>query len=517
MLHYLLEILFFQLCFLLAYELLLKKETFFSYNRWYLLLTPVISMLLPLLKLDFLAEAVPQNARIMLPAVVIGEQSQAIEQLPAVNIAAAQGLQLNWWLLIYFTGFVVSLFLFLKKYNSLNRMFRFRKISEEKDFRIIEIPDSSVACTFFSTVFLGDQLSEEEKEQILSHELVHVKQKHSWDLIFFEMLKIIFWFNPLIYIYQSRIAGLHEFLADEEVVKTTGKKTYYEQLLNSAFSTQNISFINQFFNHSLTRLTLFGRTFLLPSGGQVKKRIVMLQKSKSTTIAKFKFLVIIPLMMLMLTYVACSEDQASEEIETAQVEKGVLHLEVKDFENLTAEERQNLTDAFAEMSADAGYSSIEITDGNKTITMNGNPKSANSSIAVTRNNGKSASSNFTAGGNVPYSVIEEVPAFPGCEGIESNEERKKCTSQKISEFVNDNFDVSLGKKLGLKGTNRVIVQFKIGEDGSIQQVRSRAADPALEEEAERVINRLPVMTPGKQNGKKVGVMYSLPIVFQVNE
>ncbi|MDT0643856.1 M56 family metallopeptidase [Zunongwangia sp. F363] len=500
MLHYLLEILFFQFCFLLAYELLLKKETFFSYNRWYLLLTPVISMLLPLLKLDFLAEAVPQNARIMLPAVVIGEQSQAIEHLPAVNIAAAQGLQLNWWLLIYFTGFVVSLFLFLKKYNSLNRMFRFRKISEEKDFRIIEIPDSSVACTFFSTVFLGDQLSEEEKEQILLHELVHVKQKHSWDLIFFEMLKIIFWFNPLVYIYQSRIAGLHEFLADEEVVKTTEKKTYYEQLLNTAFSTQNISFINQFFNHSL-----------------FKKRIVMLQKSKSTTFAKFKFLVIIPLMMLMLIYVACSEDQASEEIETAQVEKGVLHLEVNDFENLTAEERQNLTEAFAQMSDNAGYSSVEITDGDKTITMNGNSKEASSSISVTRNNDQNKSSNFTGEGDVPYAVIEEVPAFPGCEEIESNEERKKCTSQKITAFVSENFNAKIGKELGLKGTNRVIVQFKIGKDGTIQDVRSRAAAPELEKEAERVINSLPVMTPGKQNGKNVGVMYSLPIVFQVNE
>ncbi|MDT0677990.1 M56 family metallopeptidase [Autumnicola musiva] len=500
MLYYILEIIIFQLCFLLAYEVLLKKETFFSYNRWYLLLTPIVAMLLPLLKLNFLAEAVPQNARVMLPAVVIGEQNQAIEQLPAVNLTAAEGFQLNWWLVIYSIGFLVVLMLFLKKLRNLNRMFRFRKISEEKDFRIIEIPDSNVAYTFFSTIFLGDQLSEEEKEQILSHELVHVKQKHSWDLIFFEMLKIIFWFNPLIYIYQSRIAGLHEFLADEEVVKNTEKRTYYEQLLNSAFNTQNISFINQFFNHSL-----------------FKKRIVMLQKSKSTTIAKFKFLIIIPLMMLMLTYVACSEDQASEELQTGQIEKGILQLEVKDFENLTAEERKSLTAAFAEMSDDAGYSRIEITDGEKTIVMNGNPKDEDSSIEVKRNDGKTTSPAYTEGGDVPYGVIEEVPAFPGCEGIESNEERKKCTSQKITEFVNKEFDKDIGEELGLKGLNRVIVQFKIAKDGTIQEVRSRAAAPELEEEAERVIKSLPVMTPGKQDGKAVGVMYSLPIVFQVNE
>jgi bla regulator protein blaR1 len=103
-------------------------------------------------------------------------------------------------------------------------LFRFRAIAAERDLRIIEVPNSTIACTFYKTIFLGDKLSEAERHQILSHELVHVKQKHSLDLLFFELYKIIFWFNPLIYIYQSRIATLHEFIADAEVVQTTEKK-----------------------------------------------------------------------------------------------------------------------------------------------------------------------------------------------------------------------------------------------------------------------------------------------------
>ncbi|WP_373058402.1 M56 family metallopeptidase [Zunongwangia sp. H14] len=300
MLPYIIDILLFQCCFLAVYELLLKNETFFSANRWYLLATPLLAILLPLLKFEFLAEAVPATGRIMLPEVVLGGN-------PEAAATAWNGFHISWWLLIYAGGVLVSIYLFLKKFSDLNRMFRFRKISEERDFKIIEIPNSRLACTFFNTIFLGDQLSEEEKQQILPHELAHVKQNHSADLLYFEIMKILFWFNPLIYIYQTRIAGLHEFLADEEVVKTTEKKTYYEQLLNSAFSTRDIPFINQFFSHSLPRLSLFGRSFYLPSGGQVKKRIIMLKRSKSKAIAKARYSILVPLMLLMLTYVAYAE------------------------------------------------------------------------------------------------------------------------------------------------------------------------------------------------------------------
>ena len=119
--------------------------------------------------------------------------------------------------------------------------------------------------------------------------------------------------------------------------------------------------------------------------------------------------------------------------------------------------------------------------------------------------------------DVPFAVIEDVPIFPGCENLNNNEERKQCMSKKISQFVNREFDTDLGAELGLSGVNRVIVQFKIDEKGNITNVMSRAPHPRLEREAARVINKLPKMQPGKQRGKAVGVMYSLPIVFQVQD
>ncbi|MDT0689299.1 energy transducer TonB [Salegentibacter sp. F188] len=119
--------------------------------------------------------------------------------------------------------------------------------------------------------------------------------------------------------------------------------------------------------------------------------------------------------------------------------------------------------------------------------------------------------------DVPFAVIEDVPIFPGCENLSNNNERKQCMSEKISQHVNRNFNKDLGGELGLSGVNRVIVQFKIDKSGKITEVRSRAPHPRLEQEAARVINKLPSMQPGKQRGKAVGVMYSLPIVFQVQD
>jgi len=264
-----------------VYEFLLKKETFFTYNRWYLLITTVISFLLPLIKIESLgflvpAESITQMTTIFLPEIFIGGRpgAEGIEQLPEVVIETS-GDGISSWMVIYLTGVVVSLVILLKKYRHLRRLFKFKKIAAEGFVNIIEVPNSNLACTFYRTIFLGDRLTEAEKQHILSHELVHVKQKHSLDLVFFEVLKVIFWFNPLIYIYQSRIATVHEFIADAVVVEVTEKRSYYEQLLNSAFNTKNISFINQFFNHSLTRLTAFGRTITFGTyGGQSKNEFL---------------------------------------------------------------------------------------------------------------------------------------------------------------------------------------------------------------------------------------------------
>ncbi|RXG14110.1 outer membrane transport energization protein TonB [Leeuwenhoekiella aestuarii] len=111
--------------------------------------------------------------------------------------------------------------------------------------------------------------------------------------------------------------------------------------------------------------------------------------------------------------------------------------------------------------------------------------------------------------------VEVVPIFPGCEGLQTNAERKACLQDKMGIFISKNFNTSLGEEYGLTGMNKVDVQFTIDEHGKVTELKTRAPHPALEQEAERVMQKLPQMTPGKQQNRNVRVIYYQPIRFKV--
>lgn len=111
--------------------------------------------------------------------------------------------------------------------------------------------------------------------------------------------------------------------------------------------------------------------------------------------------------------------------------------------------------------------------------------------------------------------VEQVPIYPGCEGLSSNKMRRKCMSAKIGKLVGKRFDSNLASELGLTGKQRINVQFKIDKTGHVTQIKARAPHARLEKEAIKIINRIPRMIPGKQRNKNVTVIYTLPIVLQV--
>lgn len=118
---------------------------------------------------------------------------------------------------------------------------------------------------------------------------------------------------------------------------------------------------------------------------------------------------------------------------------------------------------------------------------------------------------------VPFAIIENVPIFPGCEGEKNNDARRKCMSAAIDKIISRKFDTELGSELGLSGVQRIYVLFKIDERGNVTDVRARAPHPKLQSEAQRVVNLLPKMTPGKQRGKPVRVSYTKPIIFKIED
>jgi len=116
--------------------------------------------------------------------------------------------------------------------------------------------------------------------------------------------------------------------------------------------------------------------------------------------------------------------------------------------------------------------------------------------------------------SVPFAIIENVPVFPGCEHLETEAEKKLCFNKKVQEHIQQNFKYpKTALEMGISG--RVFLQFEIGSDGRVANIRKRGPDRLLEEEAVRIIAALPKMKPGIQRGRPVKVGYSIPINFMM--
>ncbi|CAM1356439.1 MULTISPECIES: energy transducer TonB [Tenacibaculum] len=116
--------------------------------------------------------------------------------------------------------------------------------------------------------------------------------------------------------------------------------------------------------------------------------------------------------------------------------------------------------------------------------------------------------------DVPFSIIEDVPVFPGCSGTKA--QKKACLNKKMQRHVQRYFDAELANELGLApGKKKIYLVFKIGKTGNIEQINARAPHPRLKKEAIRIAKKLPKMLPGKQRGRPVRVGYTLPITFNV--
>ncbi len=111
--------------------------------------------------------------------------------------------------------------------------------------------------------------------------------------------------------------------------------------------------------------------------------------------------------------------------------------------------------------------------------------------------------------------VEQVPIYPGCEGLSTNKERRKCLSDKIGRLISRKFNSDIASDLGLRGKQRIDVQFKIDKTGYVTEIKARAPHDKLEREAIKVIHKIPQMIPGKQRDNNIAVIYRLPIVLQV--
>ncbi len=461
MIHYIIQIIAYQFLFLLVYDLFLKRETFYTWNRIYLLSTLVFSFFIPFLRIDAIQQSIPETYYVQLPTLVIeGSAPENVSVITSILIWLQANMTTVWMV-----GVVVMLALLTYKLHRVMRLKRHGETDATGPFSVITLPGTNTAFTFFKWVFLGENLSEEQKQHILKHEEVHVRLKHSLDLMFFEIVRVLFWFNPLVYLYQKRMALLQEFTADAYVASQESKKAYYRQLLAQVFDTNTISFVNTFFNHSL-----------------IKKRIIMLQKSRSKKIFGMKYLLLIPVVGIMLIYVACTQEQPRSENLSVEDRFAELKVAIANGE-LTADEKREFSELYLQINGEKIHAEKQLGS----------------------NVGEDA---------VAFKQLSYPPIYPGCEGLSASE-AQTCFSQKLQQFVMKNFDTSIAKDMGLEGRQRITVKFRIDANGVLSDVETRAPHPALEKAAYMAVRELPDMIPGQKDGKAVAVLYALPIVFAI--
>ncbi|MBU3010399.1 M56 family metallopeptidase [Polaribacter vadi] len=522
MINYILQVILFQVLFLAIYDFFLSKETFFTKNRWYLLSTPVLSFLIPLIKIPTFKKAVPQEFFIQLPEIVLNPDKIIKESITTISFTdSINYINILFWIgaaffSVLFLIKLIKIINFIKKYGA-------QKLSE---FSLIMIPNETKAFSFFNYIFLGSAIKEINRDKIIKHELVHSQQKHSLDLIFFEVLKILMWFNPMIYFYQKRITLVHEYISDAVVSKSETKESYINNLLSGYFQVENIEFVNQFYKKSL-----------------IKKRIIMMKKNQSKKMNQLKYLVLVPVLISMLFYSSCSDIDSSE-IELSKLQLETRYSIKEDKLVGTKGSKETYLDSYIGVEEPIGvkeisFESLSEEEKNEFNTLNERMVALMESKPEYENmvsfkfykmpNGRNASGLFfnfdklkereearvssmtdiTETEEISFINIDKVPTFPGCD-----EGDRKCFSKMVQKHFSRNFDADMPKTLGLEpGRKRVFIAFKIDKEGDVVDVQARAPHNDIKEEVLKVMNSLPKMIPGEHQGKNITVKYSIPFTL----
>ncbi|MES2827334.1 MAG: energy transducer TonB [Bacteroidota bacterium] len=288
-LSYLIQVNLYVVLFYTAYLLLLRKETFFKMNRFYLVGSAILSLAIPLLKMDWIKDLfvteqvyhVTQTLSSKVNNIVVYSQEFSDKALTNSQISSATSADMAKKVA---SGFSIPQ-VFLIIYSTITLLFLlnfFRKLFLVH--RALRGSQENKAFSFFNKVIVDNKL--ECKETIMNHEMVHVRQWHSLDVIFFELFAAINWLNPVSYAYKKAIRNIHEFIADETAASGLRDKTEYALLLvSNAFGAQPQQLTNSFYNDSL-----------------IKRRLIMLNKNKSRKVAILKYGLAVPLFAAMVIF-----------------------------------------------------------------------------------------------------------------------------------------------------------------------------------------------------------------------
>ena len=272
--------------FLVFYKLLLERESMHHFKRFFLLTALIFSLIIPQIVFTEYIEAEPT------PAVT---QVLTINEQPGITpiVHVMEESPMNWTLILYtLYGLGVVIFGFRFLYNIAKLWIRVRRNTQIKFNFLVKVllKEELPPHTFLRYIFLNKQKFESKSipAAVLLHEETHAKEWHSLDVLFIELLQVLFWFNPLIYVFKRSIKLNHEFLADSAVIKGHENQLHYQNTLLSYLSNDN--------SHKHQSVGIANAI----NYSSIKKRIIIMKKQTSKRGILIRSLLILPLLSLML-------------------------------------------------------------------------------------------------------------------------------------------------------------------------------------------------------------------------
>jgi len=532
MITYILQVTLCLAFFYALYYAVLQKETLFRTNRIYLLSTLIASLALPLIRIYILDHQ--QEVSIGTAPIYVGAYLENMNEI----IVAPRQHAFPWLgvLTALYKGVVI--FLVCRILESVLSIFRMQSVGEKIFLygqKCVLSPAVRSPFSFFNTIYLpkDHQFSESELEEIITHEKTHVQGRHTLDVLFVELICCALWPSPMVYLYRKKLRELHEFLADAEVLKNTPWENYASFLIAQK---------NEGLQQRLSNQLIYS---------QLKNRLVMMNKQRSFQSAKYKYLAIIPILLMALVIFSFrekSDDQKNTESSKSQTyniyEDGLkiytfsqpIILTITDDKKYFLNDMEvtfaQLEEAIKEVTSNQTNPTVTLRMG-KMVTVGDltNVMSLGASqnirfvletpdqikynikdtfpetvISAYRLREPAADDNGSTENKVeePYTYVEEMPSFP--DGTEA-----------MYKYIYEQIKYpQLARKNGISG--QVIVQYVVSKEGDIQKAKVlRGIGGGCNEEALRVVNSMPRWKPGKRLGMFVPVTFTLPVKFVLQE
>jgi TonB family protein len=435
------------------YLLLFRRDTFLVTKRICLLASLLFSALIPFITLHFSADENPRIPTSWLSEVVV---------VPFSNENQETMQALDWQSTLVATLFLVSSLFLIRFGLQLFEVFhlKYRNLSQKATgYTLVQISEKKVSpFSFFKWIFAGANAWELDTEnEILRHEMVHVKQWHSIDVMLSELFCIAFWWNPVVWFYRREIRINHEYLADRGVLRVGYNPQQYQYLLLQTLTITNRIPINNHFNVS-----------------QLKQRIAMMNKKQSPWLSATKYLLFLPLSVLLIAGNAVKASQIkilNEIAENTAIGKSIQN-------TLGEDEKIQANNDLEQAEADRKASNNQ----EKNIALGDQQKEVKKAKA--------------------FMGVEQMPQFPG-------------GTQAMMDYLSKSIRYpEVAAKNGIQG--RVTVRFIVDETGAVTDIAViKGLDPSCDQEAIRVVKAMPKWIPGKQKGQAVPVYYTLPISYRL--